>query len=181
VRWKSRLFKTFWWLVPAVCALAVTAIVVWAAENKLELVGSVVAAGLAFCYFAQTQKLQEAQLLKDLLTGFNERYDKLNDDLDIPEDCKPQEVGRFNSAARDYFNLCAEEYLFWNLGYILPSVWSAWSAGMRRRFKDPRIQGIWGVEVEAYRESYYGFDKEVDQFIAAACSDPTGVPTEKPA
>jgi hypothetical protein len=114
--------------------------------------------GLGLLLLRADSEHQEAQLLKDLLTGFNERYDKLNDDLDIPEDCKPQEVGRFNSAARDYFNLCAEEYLFWNLGYILPSVWSAWSAGMRRRFKDPRIQGIWGVEVEAYRESYYGFD-----------------------
>src|SRR5436190_2837771 len=38
----------------------------------------------------------------------------------------------------DYFNLCAEEFLFQRLGYIYDEVWTSWRNGMLQYGRDPR-------------------------------------------
>ena len=35
----------------------------------------------------------------------------------------------------DYFNLCAEEWIFREAGYIYDRVWKSWEAGMRHTLK----------------------------------------------
>jgi hypothetical protein len=54
-----------------------------------------------------------------------------------------------------YFNLCAEEYFFYQAGYIDQSVWESWSRGMQVFFNHPRIQPLW--EQDSMAGSYYGF------------------------
>jgi hypothetical protein len=54
-----------------------------------------------------------------------------------------------------YFNLCAEEYLFYMAGYIDRRVWESWYRGMKVFFKHPRIQALW--EQDSKADSYYGF------------------------
>ena len=56
----------------------------------------------------------------------------------------------------DYFNLCAEEYLFYKRGYIYPEVWWSWVAGMKFYHDDKRIKRLWVEELSS--GSYYGFD-----------------------
>ena len=112
--------------------------------------------GISFFYFFQKQKLDEIRLMKELITDFNSRYDDLNDKLnDILR--KGDMVLDQNERAtlNDYFNLCAEEYLFKELGYIDPQVWEAWYRGMEIYFKDQRICELW--EQEEKTDSYYGF------------------------
>ena len=116
--------------------------------------------GISFFYFFQKQKLDEIRLMKELITDFNSRYDNLNEKLnDILRkgDEDPSIVLAQNDLAtlNDYFNLCAEEYLFKKLGYIDPRVWEAWYKGMGIYFTDQRIRELWGQEEKT--DSYYGF------------------------
>ena len=43
----------------------------------------------------------------------------------------------------DYFNLCAEEYLYFRSGYIDEDVWRSWTRGMRIYAQVPVIREIW--------------------------------------
>ncbi len=114
---------------------------------------------LSFVYFVQKQQLEEAKLIKELITEFNKRYDDLNQDLNCliradpgaesPESAQEDKL-------YDYFNLCAEEYLFYRRGYIYPEVWEAWACGMSIYLSDPRIREVWDCEAET--GSYYGLD-----------------------
>jgi hypothetical protein len=55
----------------------------------------------------------------------------------------------------DYFNLCAEEYMFWRAGYIDRRVWDGWRNGMRCFGRDSRVADLWNRERTS--DSYYGF------------------------
>ncbi len=114
---------------------------------------------LSFFYFFQKQKLDEIRLMKELITDFNSRYDNLNKELnDILRKGDEEPSLELDQNARatlyDYFNLCAEEYLFKELGSIDPEVWKAWYRGMEMYFKDRRICELWEQEEKG---SYYGF------------------------
>ena len=112
---------------------------------------------VGFNYFIYRQHLDEAKLFNELFAGFNDRYDALNDHLNAilfgPHD------GLLSADERErlfsYFNLCAEEYLFYKAGYIDREVWEFWRRGMKVFFKHPRIQALWVQDCKA--DSYYGF------------------------
>ena len=55
-----------------------------------------------------------------------------------------------------YFNLCAEEWLFWKAGYIYDSIWKAWENGMKQYGRDARVVALW--QEERVSDSYYGFE-----------------------
>jgi hypothetical protein len=57
-------------------------------------------------------------------------------------------------ALMDYFNLCAEEYLFFKEGYIHPQVWQSWCRGMLYYLRNSRIRQVWNEEMIS--DSYYG-------------------------
>lgn len=116
--------------------------------------------GISFFYFFQKQKLDEIRLMKELITNFNSRYDSLNEKLnDIRMKGSKDPSIKLSQKDRvilyDYFNLCAEEYLFKEMGYIDPLIWKAWHEGMGIYFKDQRIGELW--EQEEKTGSYYGF------------------------
>jgi hypothetical protein len=110
-----------------------------------------------FLYFLYQQHLNETKLFKELFIEFNRRYDDLKFALNAIV-LDPSE-GPFSSGEREkvfnYFNLCAEEYFFYNAGYIDHDVWSSWCRGMGVIFKHPRIRTLWEQDCKA--DSYYGF------------------------
>ena len=59
-----------------------------------------------------------------------------------------------NRVVCQYFNLCAEEFLFYRLGYIDPAAWFAWQNGMRFYLANLRIRHLWEKDVKS--NSYYG-------------------------
>jgi len=111
-------------------------------------------------YFLHQQHLEKARFFKELVTYFNQRYDSMNNELlsilgnSEPFDQKQQR------AFVDYFNLCAEEYLFYEAGYIYERVWNAWYNGMKQFGRDMRVAEIWKQEI--YTDSYYGFKFPID-------------------
>lgn len=108
-------------------------------------------------YFLHQQNIEKARFFKELVTDFNRRYDDKNNDLlaIIREPNKPLDSKQIQ-AVIDYFNLCAEEYLFYDAGYIDRRVWDAWYNGMKQFGGDSRISELWRQEIQQ-TNSYYEF------------------------
>jgi hypothetical protein len=138
-------------------------VIVWlrfGTEHRPELLLSGIGAVAAFTYFLYQQHLNETRLFKELFVAFNERYDMMNNDLNTilfgPSEGDLSEEER--QLLFDYFNLCAEEYLFYQAGYIDERVWRSWRKGMDLFFKHPRVAPLW--ELERQNDSYYGFPSD---------------------
>jgi len=127
---------------------------------------SIVGGLFSAIFFMQKQELDEARLFKELFLEFNRRYDDLNEKLNniIREKNNAKDLGPDDiNTLYDYFNLCGEEYLFYEKGYIYPKVWSFWVRGMKIFYEDERIQKEWVKEFGT--GSYYGLDlsKEISK------------------
>lgn len=113
---------------------------------------------ISFVYFIQKQQLDEAKFVNELFIKFNQRYDELNEELNIISENKSKRDFSISekNILSDYFNLCAEEYLFYQKGYIYPEVWAAWVAGMQIYYKHAGICEFWKTELKS--KSYYDLD-----------------------
>jgi hypothetical protein len=95
-------------------------------------------------------------MFKTLFQSFNERFDKLNNDLnkvangDSPVGKTPNEV------IQDYLNLCSEEFYWYKKGRIPKIVWNSWLAGMNDYLKSDQIKSYFDSQKQ-YDKSYYGF------------------------
>ncbi|MFN9133125.1 MAG: hypothetical protein ACK5XO_10655, partial [Phycisphaerales bacterium] len=108
-------------------------------------------------YFVYQQHLSQTELFAHLFEKFNTRYDAMNERLAELRASRKSleewaESGR--QGVIDYFNLCAEEWLFFQAGYIDQRVWDAWYNGMKHYARDERFAAIWNKEP---KDSYYGF------------------------
>ena len=124
-------------------------------KEPLPTIVTVIGALLSLIYFIQKQKLEELRVFRELFKEFNVRYDALNEELaKIVEGTDMVVSKQEREQLIDYFNLCGEEYFYFMLGYIDPSVWTAWENGMKSIFSAPRVQLLWVVEKRT--GSYYG-------------------------
>ena len=110
-----------------------------------------------FTGFLYARHAQETQLFRELFRDFNARYDKLNKRLNEIRDRPKGQLleDTDHGVLFDYFNLCAEEYLYADAGYIDLSVWRAWQNGMCYFDQDPEIHDFWLLELQ--QNSFYGF------------------------
>jgi hypothetical protein len=125
-------------------------------QLKIEWVVSVLGGAGGLTTFLYSQHLQETRLFTELFRVFNERYDRLNQRLN--ELAMSDGTGLSKDSQKllmDYFNLCAEEYLYFRSGYIDEDVWQSWTRGMRVYAQVPVIRKFW--EGELASGSYYGF------------------------
>jgi len=88
-------------------------------DKPFALLATSTGIALTTIYFVQKQKLEEIRLFKDLFTEFNERYDCLNGKIADIKSKKITDLAETNKILDDYFNLCAEEYLFYREDRIL--------------------------------------------------------------
>lgn len=112
--------------------------------------------------FLYSRHSQELQLFRELFREFNDRYDKLNEHLNEIR-CRPEREPLRDSditILHDYFNLCAEEHMYFAAGCIDVRVWRAWRNGMQYFANDPEIRAIWLRELQS--DSYYGFSLDFD-------------------
>lgn len=148
------IFRHFGSIALLCAAVGISAVLMFATVDRMPLIGSIVAAVLGFCYFVQQQKLAETSLFKDLFTEFNRRYDTLNDRLAQIAAPGAQMDPADRQTMVDYFNLCAEEYLFFSEGYIHRAAWRSWCAGMLWYFDREPFRSVWSEENAT--NSYYG-------------------------
>lgn len=97
-------------------------------DLKIEWAISALGAAGGLTTFLYTQHLQETRLFTELFQRFNERFDNLNQQLnamvEIPTNVIREED---HQVLMDYFNLCAEEHLYYDAGYIDEAVWRSWA------------------------------------------------------
>jgi hypothetical protein len=126
-------------------------------KGAFEIVVAVISVAAAFTHFLYSQHHQDTQIFISLFEKFNKRYDKLNEKLnaiinrpigDALTDCQ-------RGTLYDYFNLCSEEYMFFEAGYIDERVWRAWMSGMKQFTKDQEVLLLWKQEIAS--GSYYNF------------------------
>jgi len=146
-------------------------------DNTLiaTLILGIVGIGITAYYSWHTKKIADEQMLKQLFTEFNLRYDELNDYLfQIDKEYRTKETLEQAENSRelkqkviDYFILCAEEfYWYHHKKRIDPLIWKSWQSGMNYWYnKVPAIKELWDEEVKANgKESYYITDN-VEFFI----------------
>jgi hypothetical protein len=142
--------------IAGVVLILVVYLIVPPAHQNSSVLLTVVGGLGAPAFYLHRRHAEDARLVKELLADFNERYDKLGTDLQFAV----WRNGDFEKETElkfiPYFNLCAEEWLFWRAGYIYDPVWQAWQNGMRQYSKDKRVMSLW--DAEAKTNSYYGFD-----------------------
>jgi len=111
----------------------------------------------AFAFGVQKQNLEDTKLFKKLFEQFNKRYDSMNDDMNRihqqPSDAPLTEDEK--KKLFKYFNLCGEEYLYYDKGFICEEVWKDWIKGMGYFRKNARIKDFWDKEL-GDNDSYYG-------------------------
>ncbi len=129
-------------------------------EKRLEIVGAILGAAAGAVYFFYSRHLSQTQFFHTLFTAFNERYDKLNGALDkIRAKRSGSELlsTEEKHVLYDYFNLCAEEHLYYEAGFIDKRVWKAWCEGMAYFYKVQSIGELWEIDIKE-NKSFYGFD-----------------------
>jgi hypothetical protein len=122
-----------------------------------ELLLSLLGGAAAFFHFLYSQHNANTERFVSLFTEFNTRYDKLNDHLNRITQLSTGSIVAPHDLQHlyDYFNLCAEEYLYFKSGYIDAEVWLSWSRGMAYFAGNSEVRRIW--ERELHQGSYYGF------------------------
>jgi len=151
---KFWVMENYGWILLVVLAAVFSALF----ALKLQFSEAVAAAGgaLSVLYFVQKQKLEEMRMFRELFREFNERYDKMNEDLArIATEAAPLTAAD-KQLLVDYFNLCGEEYLYYTKGYIVPAVWASWRKGMEAIMNSRPVRPVW--EEEKRTGSYYGLD-----------------------
>ncbi|GAA4230635.1 hypothetical protein GCM10022291_01240 [Postechiella marina] len=114
------------------------------------------------------------QLQKQLFGEFNKRYDVLNgylekitkyESLEHLKKNKPNKYPFLRNKLNDYFNLCAEEFYWYNKGRIDEDLWKSWEVGMNSWYNNHEIiREAWKEEYENFgHQSFYL--KEGEQFF----------------
>ena len=159
------------WLFGGVAIAAIVGFVLvpnqsWSAQLLLSFIGSVA----AFVHFLYSQHNSNTDRFIKLFQEFNTRFDKLNDQLNCIHSSSTMSIAdeRDLQVLYDYFNLCAEEYLFFKSGYIDQEVWKSWLAGMRYFAENSEIRRIWQREVD--QGSYYGFSLKLLEIAATSAN-----------
>ncbi|MEL1243994.1 hypothetical protein AAEO56_06950 [Flavobacterium sp. DGU11] len=123
-------------------------------------------AAVATMYYGSLKiRMDNDILFKELFKSFNDRYDSrfnnLINDLKADESISPNPEQR--NVIIDYFNLCAEEYLWKTKNRIPGDVWKAWKAGILENLKISQVKSIYDAETAttAGRNSYYGLYEEL--------------------
>ena len=154
-RAKLFLFAQYGWVALAV-AIAGVALYLTQHIDRNLLYGLLGGTG-SFAYFVQKQKLEETTLFRELFERFNKRYNDLNERITRIETSKSDTPLTADEQALlvVYFNLCAEEYLYFRRGFVFPEVWQSWYNGMQQYYENRRIRALWDKELQT--NSYYGF------------------------
>ena len=104
-------------------------------KDLAPLLISVVAIFLSNRYQKHTKKLANDKMMKELFTEFNQRYDAINNKLDVISkltidqwnELSLKEQSEKEGVVIDFFNICAEEYHWHSEGRINGNIWASWS------------------------------------------------------
>ena len=121
---------------------------------------------IATFYFGVLKyKIENDRVFQELFTSFNDRYNsdftKLINSLRGNPKKTIDKDGE--NLIIEYFNLCAEEYLWYSKNRIPKSIWGAWKAGIKENLEIKQVREVYDKETktERGRKSYYGLVEEL--------------------
>lgn len=125
---------------------------------------------IATIYFGLIRfQIENDKIFKELFTSFNEKYDEKFNDLlnDLRTNTNRSLSQEDKNLIIDYFNLCAEEYLWFSKGRIPKSVWKAWRSGILMNLKIKQVKEVYEDETSTKEgeKSYYGLVDELGKRI----------------
>lgn len=146
-----------WLFLGLVVAANALAFVLLPAKLSPELLLSITGAVAALVHFLYSQHNNNTERFIGLFRDFNARYDRLNNRLNalLLKDGALLLTAEDKQLLYDYFNLCAEEYMYLKSGYIDTEVWQSWLRGMQLFASNAEIRRLWKEELDS--GSYYGF------------------------
>lgn len=127
-------------------------------EDYLTILLATSGGCFTIAFFYHQHLVSKAALLQSLFVSFNERYAHINQEITLTMGKRSLEA-KDKQLLEDYVNLCAEEWLFYKLGYIPFIVWQSWEQGMNHYFSDPAIKEFLSQELQS--GSYYGFNPRI--------------------
>ncbi|MDY3551742.1 hypothetical protein R5W24_000821 [Gemmata sp. JC717] len=159
-RTRQFFFRHYWWLAFGCAGLVICGVHGANVEKRWEMTAAIIGVIASVIYFVQKQKLEETQLFERLFVRFNEQYSRLHEQLQ--QICRQDGEEILLSAQQaetldKYFNLCAEEFLFYSEGRILTKAWSAWCRGMLIYLQNPIIARWW--QQQETTNSHYGLTR----------------------
>ena len=152
-------------------------------QINTQVIVGIFASIVAIYYGYQKQKIENDKMFKDLFESFNTKYNgETNDIFNELRRCTAEKSinGIYNELVKnseksregikptgeniviDYFNLCAEEYLWFSKGRIPKKVWDAWKCGIIANIKIPQVEELYKKEIENSKQSFYGLIEELD-------------------
>ena len=157
ISWKSFRHRRAIWMIFLFASLIIAGIwpLIPDTHKTTETFIAIMSAIWGAAYFFHKSHADDAKFMKELLEYFNDRYNINSRYLNriIKKKGKLSKLDK--ETFIDYFNLCAEEWVFYDAGYIYENVWSAWENGMKPYWKDTRVMELW--KDEDGTNSYYGF------------------------
>ena len=146
---------------------------------------AIIFASIATTYYAfLKQKIENDKMFKDLFESFNTKYNGETNDIfnelrrcqkeksinDIDKELVKTPEKRIEeikpngeNIVIDYFNLCAEEYLWFSKGRIPKKVWDAWKCGIIANINEiQQVKELYKDEIKNNEQSFYGLVKELD-------------------
>jgi len=146
------------WLFAGGCIVLLPLVFLLLPDSRFQAAITAIGCLGGVVHFLYSQHHQDARFFRELFTDFNKRFDKLTNDLNTVRMRTPTGTALKDEQKRklsEYFDLCAEEHLFHEAGYIDQRVWEAWCRGMVIFDNDLEIRKYW--ENELGTGSYYGF------------------------
>jgi len=120
-------------------------------------------ASIATIYLGYVRlRIEHDTMFKSLFESFNARYDhKMNNLINSLAKSPEHKLSTDErNIILDYFNLCAEEYMWYKKGRLPKEVWSSWKAGMEFNLEVPQIRSLY-IEQKEESTSYYGLMEEL--------------------
>lgn len=155
-------WKRYWlWIILLLIAISLLSVL-----SASERISTQVFIGLTLTCLASfisiiTHFQNSDKFFKELFTEFNSRYDKLNNFLNgIKDDQKLTNEER--QKIIDYLNLCAEEYMWVQKGWIPAHIWDSWKNGIKLHQTKLPIKQVFDEERAIWKSSYYGFFDEIN-------------------
>jgi len=111
-------------------------------------------------------RIENDRVFKELFDSFNKRYtSEFNNLIMKTRDHVEYKLTLDDEISIiDYFNLCAEEYLWYQRGRIPNKVWRSWKSGILENLRIAQIRKVYNSEMktEDGKKSYYGLEKELN-------------------
>ncbi|MDP1763816.1 MAG: hypothetical protein Q8L07_07990 [Sediminibacterium sp.] len=152
----------------ALIFLFATCFVLYTGKICIQVFAGIFASIVAIYYGYLKQKIEDDKMFKELFESFNGKYNgETNDifnELRRNPERKIAEMNKENveNIIIDYFNLCAEEYLWYSKGRIPKKVWKAWKKGINDNIKLDQVKELYKKEIENSAVSFYGLAQELD-------------------